>query len=218
MSPEFGLLNFGIGFAYTLVAVIFCFLIYFRTRELYGLTKHKGIMYFRDAFLFLGLSYIIAFVFSLLFLSAVAFDFFIPMEMMAILFILPLGYFSTICIFYLVLSNLWKNFDNRKLLIIGHSFAILLSIISFITRSHFMIIYMQCALLAIAVILTLSMPKEKKKFSQAKALYLLVAALWLINLLIIDQKHMPFEASIFFELVSLGVFFAIYHKVSKWAK
>ena len=49
---------FSFELVYTVIAVIFCMAIYFKTKESYELTKYEGIKYFRDAFLFLGLSYL----------------------------------------------------------------------------------------------------------------------------------------------------------------
>ena len=216
--PHFNPLIFSTEFLFAVIAVVFCFLIYFRTRESYALTKYKGIKYFRDAFLFFGLSYFVRFLFSLFFLSRIAFDFILPRNMFVPFFILLLGYFSTAGIFYLVLSLIWKRFKNRNLLILGHGVAVLLSLVSFITKSHLILLYFQSALLIIAVIMSSAM-RGRKKISQIRILYFLVALLWLINLWIIDRrKPFSFEMEIFFELVSLAAFIAIYYKISKWVK
>ena len=208
---------FSTELIFTIIAVGFCLLIYFKTREIYELTKYNGIKYFRDAFLFFGLSYVLRFLFSLVLLSTIAFDFIIPRDMFVPIFILPLGYFSTIGIFYLVFSSIWKRFSNKNLLILGHSVAILLSAMSFITRSHLILLVFQSALLIAAVVLSRVMHKDKKKISQTRILYLLVALLWLINLWVIGPKRRPFsfEIQIFFELISLAVFIFINYKISK---
>ena len=101
---------FGIELGFTVIAVIFCFLIYFKTKEIYELTKYKGIRYFRGAFLFFGLSYVMRFLFSLVLLSRIAFDFFLPRHLIMPLFILPLGYLSTVGIFYLI----FPTFDSQR--------------------------------------------------------------------------------------------------------
>jgi hypothetical protein len=202
---------------FTVISLLFCFLIYFRTKESYELTKYKGLMYFRDAFLFFGFSYLLRFLFEFVpFLRAV--DFILPRSMFAILLILPLGYFSTIGIFYLLFGLVWKNFKNMHMLVFGHTTAILLSVVSFLTRSHMILLYLQCVLLVTAIILGFA-AHIGKKVSGIKILYVLVAGLWLINLLVIDSpRHLPPEAQIFFQFVSLAVFFIIYHKISKWVK
>jgi len=210
---------FGTELVFTIIAFIFCFAIYYKTRESYELTKHAGIRYFRDAFLFFGLSYIMRFLFSLVLFSRMAFDFFIPREMFVPLFILPLGYLSTIAIFYLIFSLVWKRVNNQKILILGHLIAILLPLLAFLTRTPMLLLYMQTALLMIAILLVFLIRKGKKRLSKTKILYLLVFGLWLINLFIIDSKRpFPPEIEILFRAVSLIVFVMIYYKVNKWAR
>jgi hypothetical protein len=202
---------------FTIIAVIFCFLIFFKTRESYELTKYKGLMYFRDAFLFFGLSYLTRFITSLMFFYR-TFNFHFPREIFGPITILPLGYFSTIGIFYLVFSVAWKRFNNRGMLILAHGLAIIMSVIAFATRSSLMLLYMQCGLLAVAVILVLA-SGSKKIMSKSKMLYILTAILWLINLFIIDPGH-PLHPMLrdLFQFLSIAVFGVIYVKLSKWLK
>ena len=210
---------FGTELVFTVIAFVFCFLIYYKTREIYELTKYEGIKYFRNSFFFFGLSYILRFLFSLVFLSRVAFDFILPRGIIIPFLILPLGYFSTIGIFYLIFSSLWKKFKSKNLLIFGHGVAILLSAISFFTRSHLILLIFQSALLILGVVLSSVMHKREKKLSQIRILYLLVSLLWLINLWIIGRlRPFSFEINIFFELISIAVFVAIYYKISKWIR
>src|SRR3989344_830716 len=179
--------DFGIDLLFTIIAVVSCFLIYFKTKESYELTKYEGIRYFRQAFLFFGLSYLFRFALSIVVFSRIAFDVFIPRTMFLPLFILLIGYFSTTGIFYLIFGSIWHKFDSKKLLIFGHGTAIILSIISFFTRSHLILIYLQCLLLIIAIVLNFIISRQGRKISRIKVLYALVAVLWLINLLIIDR-------------------------------
>jgi len=204
---------------FTVIAVVFCFVIYFRTKESYELTKYEGIRYFRGAFLFFGLSYLLRFVFGLLRFSTIAFDVIIPRQMFAFLFILPLGYFSTVGILYLIFGSVWKKFNNKKMLLIGHLAAVLLTIISFVTRSPRTLLWLQTALLVLAVVLVFFLHKKDKKITGMKLLYILVSMLWLINMWIIDERRpFPFEVEIVFRAVSLVVFIIIYHKISKWVR
>ncbi|MBU0461302.1 MAG: hypothetical protein KJ574_01815, partial [Nanoarchaeota archaeon] len=163
------------GLVFTILAVIFCFLIYFKTRESYQLTKYKGLQYFRGAFLFFGLSYVLRFLFSLVILSSRVFDIFMPRGMSMPFLIMLLGYFSTIGIFYLIFCSIWKKFNNKHMLILGHSVAVVLSIVSFITRSHFILLALQCILLIVAIILSFVMHKKGRKRSNMRGLYVLVA-------------------------------------------
>jgi hypothetical protein len=217
--PFFNPAELIIELVFTLIAVFFCFVIYFKTAESYRLTKHKGIQYFRDAFLFFGLSYIIRFLFSPVILSRPALDYILPRGMSIILFILPLGYFSTIAIFYLLYSTIWKRFDNFWMVYTGHAVAILLPLAAFIMRSQKMLLYLQTALLVIVAIISIVPKKDEKRISQTKMLYLFICLLWLINLWVIDSvRHIPHEAKIVFQVISLAVFISIYYRVYKWIK
>lgn len=218
MAPPhlfFGPLVFGTELAFTVIAVAFCFLIYFKTRESYELTRYVGIRYFRDAFLFFGLSYALRFLFGM------GFAFGLPHAMLVLLLILLLGYFSTIGIFYLIFSAVWKRYRNdMDLLVTGHGVALLMSGISFITRSPLILLYLQYSLLVVAVTLGIFLPgKTGSVLSQTKILYLLVALLWLLNLPGAGPRRpFPPEMEIFFQAISLIVFVVIYSKVSKWIK
>jgi len=218
-QPFFDPIMFGLELVFTIAAFIFCVLIFYKTREIYNLTKHKGIRYFRDAFLFFGLSYVLRFLFSIILVSRIAFDFILPRYFFMPTFILIMGYFSTMAIFYIIFSSVWKNFDNRILVILGHSVSILLSVICFLTESHMMLFFLQLVLLIIAAMLILAMRKDGKKSFQTKGLYLLTLVLWLINLFITGgrQPHF-FEIGLFFQIISLIVFAVIYIKVSKWTR
>lgn len=211
--------------AFTLIATILCFLIFFKTKESYNLTKHDGIRYFRDAFLLFGISYILRFILELIFISGVAFDFIIPREMFGPLFILGVGYVSTVGLWYLIFSSIWKSFSRKSLMIVGHSTALVLSLISFFLHSHLIILYVQFILLIIGIVLIFTTGTKNKKLSQTKILYILTAFLWLINLFVIDKNgpHRMFGAwgiwiDTFFQIISIIVLFIIYHKILHWLK
>ncbi len=218
-APMFDPWIFGSELVFTVVAVAFCAAIYFRTRESYSLTKHEGIGYFRDAFLFFGLAYLMRFLLSVVFLSGMAFETPSGRDLLMPLFILPLGYFSTVAIFYLVFSTVWHHFDNRKMLVFGHTVAILLSLASFFARSPELLTYLQLALLAVALVSVFLIRKEEKRMTQTKLLYTLVFGLWLLNLWVTGRHHpFPEPVETLFLIVSLLVFVIIYFRVSKWAR
>jgi hypothetical protein len=223
MPPFFGPTEFLTGavsgLLFTIIAFVFCLLIYLRTKESYELTRHKGILYFRNAFLFLGLSYLLRFIFDLAHLSRFIFDFILPREVFVPLFILPLSYLSTMGIFYLLFSISWKRFDSRYMELMSHLFALALALASIITGSPFVLLILQCTLLLIVVAMSLAM-HIAGRVSKVKLLYLLVALLWLINLLVIDRgrPHFPFAVELVFQLASLAVFAVLYSRITKWIR
>ena len=141
---------FGMELLFAVIIFVLCLIIYLKTKESYQLTKHRGIKYFRDAFLFFGISYLVRFSFML---AKLFFDIRLFRGELGSLFILPLGYLSTIAIFYLGLSIVWRKFNTKYLIFFSHTTAVLLAITSFITRSHLILIYIQSLFLIITVIL-----------------------------------------------------------------
>ncbi len=205
---------FGIELLFTIIIFVLGLIIYFKTKESYELTNHKGIKFFRSAFLFFGISYLVRFIFML---SRIFFDIRLFRGEVGPLFILPLGYLSTIAIFYLGLSILWKKFNVKYLVILSHTIAVLLSVASFITRSHLVLIYIQSLFIIIAIVLILINYKKKK--NSTRVIYILIFIFWLINLwAIAPGKLLLMEYKILFHLISTGLFGIVYYKISKWLK
>jgi len=217
MYPMFDPAKSLIDFVFTSIAVVFCFMIYHKTKELYELTRYQGIRYFREAFLFFGLSYIVRFLFSLVLVSREQFDLMLPRGMFIPLFIIPLGYLSTMAIFYLLLSLVWKQVDARSMIRWGHVVAIALPIIAFATRSHHLLLGLQSLLLVAALFFVFHLRRFSRRFTRVRVLYLLMFGLWLLSLWAVDpMPRASILVKVVLQLVSLIVFIAIYRKISKW--
>lgn len=211
--------RFGTEILYTLVIVLLCFGIYLKTRESYNLTKHKGIKYFRDAFLFFGLSYLIRVIGVFLNFSQKLIGLDISRGPMFFWMLIPVSYFSTIAILYLIYSSTWKKIGNKLLLVLSHLLALFLSIVTFLTRSPHILLYIQSGLLVFAVALAFLTTKKNKKKIQTKLFYFLISVSWLFNIWIVSTKRMfPFEIKIILQLISVIVFLIMYYKVNKWVK
>jgi len=205
---------------YTLVISLICLMIFLKTKDAYNLTKHKGIMYFRDAFLLLGLAYIMRLIFGIVNFSTSLFQIWIPRNIIFPSILLILSYLSTTGIIYLIYSSIWKKVQNHNVLLIGHLIAIIVAVISFYTRSHELLIGLQIILLIILVLGNMFSNKKKKIFSQAKILHILIAVFWLMNLWLIIPKSMFYnlEVKMILQIISIGVFTFIYYRVLKWLK
>ncbi|MBC8494928.1 hypothetical protein H8D36_02125 [archaeon] len=211
--------NFGTQIVYTIIIFIICFLIYFKTKEAYSLTKHRGIKYFRDAFLFFGLAYLVRFLMEIVFFSTRGSHLFIPRFYLFPIILMLIGYLSTIAILNLVFSISWKKINNHYLLLVGHIIAVVLAVVTFLTRSHDILAYLQLALLIVALVINFVSKKKKKKFCKNNVLYTLILIFWVVNLwIILPRKFLSLELKLVFEIVSLVVFIIIYFKVLKWLK
>lgn len=208
----------GIELFYTLIIIILCFVIYYKTEEMYNLTKYNGIKYFRYAFLFFGLSYLSRIFIHLIKLSIFAFDFIIPHQFVFPIFMIPVGYFSTMAILFLTYSLIWKKFKFNKFIKIANILAIVISISAFMYHTPFILSFIQLPLIFILLYILLKKHSNKKK-NNTLTLYFLIAIFWIISLFTVGPKRLiPFQVIITLKLISIVIFVTIYNKVSKWIK
>lgn len=202
---------------YTLIIVCFCFIIYYKTKGVFELTKHQGINYFRKTFLFLGLAYAARFAVHLFSLSTIVLDYRIPRGTPMLLSLVLTGYLSTMAIFFLVFSVLWKKKkETRYFTLISNATAAGISIAALLSKEFFIIYVMQMVLLLFAI--ALSQTKKKTRgLSQMKFVYLLILVFWFVSIALLGPKRgIPFELQTFLQVVSLGIFAFIYYRVEKW--
>ena len=219
INPFFDPMRFGTEIIYTVIIVLFCFLVYFKTREIYDLTKYKGIKFFRYAFLFFGLAYASRLFLHFLLVGNITFDLDLSRRIIMPFSSLIVAYFSTMAIFYLVYSTIWKRIKYRHFMVFSSLIAISIALIAFISRSPIIVSLIQLILLVFAVIVSFEIHKKIKKISHIRILYLLIFVFWLVNLFVLGPKRfMPFEIKLFFQIISTVVFFLIYYRVSKWLK
>ena len=90
------------GELFSIIVITLCLVIYFKTKKVFDLTKHKGINYFRMAFLFLAIAYSIRLVSRILMLLGIVIDVYIlPGYLVFPAFLVLIGYSSTMAIIYL---------------------------------------------------------------------------------------------------------------------
>lgn len=201
------------------VALVLCVLIYFKTKEVFDLTKHKGIEYFRDAFLLFGLAYLMKFLFGVFAAAEPILDLDLPRRFMFHLFMFPMGIFSTSAILFLIGSVSWGKFTfkHQKAVIIGSS--IILAFISFWFRSHFFLLAFQILLLIVGIVFVAFFQNAKKAFSKQKLLYYSVSVLWLLNLLALAKPGFgKGPISWIVSVASIAAFAFVYYKVTKWLR
>jgi len=189
MRPFFSPMGFGTELIYTLIIVFFCFLVYFKTREIYNLTKHKGIFYFRNTFLFFGLAYASRLFLHLLMIGRIAFDYVVPRMALMPFSHLIVAYFSTMALLYLAYSLIWKKIKVEHFLIFANIIAIFIAVVAFFLRNPMIVSLIQLLLLLITLLIIIK--KNSKKISKIKALYFLIALFWLLNLflrLVLNQQ------------------------------
>jgi hypothetical protein len=219
MPPPFLPMGFWIEIAYTALIFVFCLMVYFKTKEAYDLTKHKGIQFFRYAFLFFGLAYasrlVIYLVMAGSFFDVEAFP---PFRELGPVSHLVTAYFSTLAILYLTFSTIWKRFNAEQFITFANIVAIFVALIAFIFHSPAVVSLTQAILLALTIILSSRSYKEHR--AKMYGLYLLIAIFWVASLFLVNdpKNFLPFELKLGLQALSISVFSIIYYRVAKWTK
>lgn len=211
----------GLEMMYSFIIIACSIMIYFGTRELYELSKHKGIKYFRKSFLFFAIAYGFR---SLIKYVTLNLDIPRILEVYPRAFYFGLGkftllvfmYFSAMAIFYLLYSVIWEKCEKQKFKTIPfHILAIIIAIIT----THFAntIIYLGINLfLLMFLILTFKLSKKqhtKKKKSSLHVIYTLMFFFWTINILDILIPDFLRTFQLIMYMFSAGIFLSMLYKV-----
>ncbi len=210
-------LGFGTELLYSFVIIVCSLMIYFGVKELYELSSHKGIKYFRQAFLFFAIAYFFrSFIrFLLIFL-----DIDDMLEFQSKLFggvtLFLFMYFSLMAIFYLLYSFMWKEWEGKNKLWIFRGVALFVSLLTMGSRSreiHTGLLLLM--LIGIIVYMAYHNSIIKKKKSRLYLIYTLLFIFWILNIMDILVPPMMEMFRLLIYLVSLGVFLLVFYKVIK---
>jgi len=209
----------GVELFVSTIVIVLCLSIYFKTKDMFRLTRHKGIDYFRNTFVFLAGAYFFRFVFLLIMLSKFTLDLHFRGRIFNPLFLVIISYFSTMAIISLFLSISWKKIKIKGIDTLTHVVAVTVAVLAFITREPLIIIISQAILLLVTALLSLRPHKKSKKFSKLFAIYILLFLFWIVGLIPLGSRRLiPCEFNIAGQIIALIVFIIIYYKVSKWIK
>jgi len=208
--------NLWVDAVYTLLIILVCGIIYIKTRELYELTGHKGIGYFRNVFLFFAISYLFNF---LIITPNNARGTSIPNVLLLSIFFITI-YASTIAISYLVYSVLWKKthkgfFGKQWPIFI---IAFIIALIPVLFQKTLLFVIIQAALFIFAVIMSFfnnKRSKAKKGFSKLYFIYILLFVFWILNTFATALPPFFLQIKVFVYLISLILFIIIVWGVLK---
>jgi hypothetical protein len=204
--------NNGLEVFSLLIIIISCIWIFYKTKELQKLSSHKGIIYFRRAFLFFGISFLI--IFYNFVQRIIIGQGLIPADVIFNLYI----YFNLVAILYLLLSLIWKFFD-QEFFIYLISFIIVTLGRGFFQGPEFMIL-LQIFLGLVFSYLILTKFKQTKTYQQKQMLiiYILLVIFWILSgvglrfthILQIDRDLIP--------IIKAAIFLFIVFKINKRLK
>lgn len=206
----------GIEILYSFVIITCSLMIYLGTKELYDITRHRGIRYFRLTFLFFALAYffrsfikILIIYFGKQELAIIA-----PLIFWKLPFVLFM-YFSVMAIFYLLYSVLWKRLKHNGIYIFHIAAASIAILVTFLKNNLNLVLVVNLLLFVfiVCVVYISYRQSEKKKSLNLYAVYLLLCAFWILNIvdILIPNFFSSFQLLIY--LASVGVFLGIVYKV-----
>lgn len=194
-----------------LIIILVCFLIFIKTREIYNLSGHRGIGFFRTGFFFFGIGAIIN-------LMHIIFIFFkIHRELgfnMKIIFIFA-SIFTLIGLLYLLFSLFSKKIKNDYF---SYIFIPIIFLIFLFIKDRYLIslIHIILTIIIIGIIFYLRYKNNNKKFiSKIFLIYILLFIFWFLN----SIRFWIFDSIIFsrevLSLINCFIFIYIYYLFKK---
>jgi len=202
----------GIEILYFILIVGICLVIYFKTKEIYELTRHRGIFFFRNVMLYFALSYFFR-MFHVL-IPIIKEYFYLPPNIGRFSLIL-VGYFSTIAILSIGLSVLSKKvkYENHYLVLLTHYIALLFTFVVFYFKSNKIMMLIQTVLFMGIIILVLINNSTKISFNRIS--YILLFFFWVLNVLTFSRLMVPINIRTILYGISVLIFFSILYRVNK---
>lgn len=174
---------------YALAIGLICTIIVVKTNRLFQLSLHQGIRYFRNAFLFYGLAFIIRYLGGAMFFSSyLGSSYFFTIKILFEFFLVMAG-------FFLLYSLLWKKFEvvgkgafsslfNSKILIF-YAMAFMIVVADSIWKTYSFMFFSQILLFFIAAIISYLNYKKNGKQHKFLKFYFVAMVLsliaWMLN-------------------------------------
>ena len=221
--------GFGLEILYTFIIILASLMIYIATKEIYNLTKHKGIKYFRQGFLFFAIAY-----FFRSFIKFIILHFNLTkildlqLKELGILTLFAFIYFSSMAIFYLLYSVLYKKLDKNQddqessKIYIFHILAIAIALTITLFKNPLAYLIINLIFLALILIMVYYAKssikdkiKTKNKHNYLYTTYILLFIFWILNILDILIPEFLRTTQLFIYLASITIFMTILYKVLK---
>lgn len=202
---------------YFLIVAGLSLAIFYRTRDIYSLSKHRGVFHFRNIFLYFSMAYF----FILFIISVQLYSWFpysrIPLVNQGIL--LLFGYFSTMAILSIGATVLIRNIKVGNTHFNGflHVAAILISVLTFITASPEIMVMIQLLIMLgsfLAVLLRRRTKRKLPSMTQNRITYLLLMVFWIASVLALSRGFF-FIIKVGLYAISSLIFLWIYLRVKK---
>lgn len=206
---------------YGLIITLFCAVIVLKADRLFKISNHNGIRYFRNAFFFYGIAFLIRFFFGEIFLFS-SYNFIIS---------LAFEFFLIVAGFFLIHSLLWRRFYKIEkryssslfspITLVFYCIALVIVFLDFFWNGYFLLFASQVIIFILASIISYNnyLQKPGKPFPKYYFLAMVLSLLaWLLNslaALILDWNR---GVLIWVYLLNIFIFFLFLLGVIKFTK
>jgi len=177
---------------YTLIITSICMIIFLKTDRFFRLSLHNGIRYFRNAFLFFGIGFLVRYILGLFSDFSIA-----NADIVKIIF----EYFMIMAGFFLLYSLVWKKFASKNeyssifnsKITLFNIMAIVLALLDEVWQTYNFMFFSQIIIFSyISVISLINYLKKSEKFKFLKFYFigmLLIFSAWILNFLAASVFH-----------------------------
>jgi hypothetical protein len=203
-----------VNLAYFALIALLSIGIYFETRATYAFSQHRGIGYFKNAFLFFGLIYACRFYVSIVGFSQglVGGDLYVSLRSVGVFMV---SYFSVLAILNLMASFSWKelgvlpdNFLNVLALLVS-------CIVFFVRLPSVFLVFGLVAALFLALKAYDSYRNGKAIFTRMFLVYMLLVFFWFYDLVPLTQEILSPVLLLAGYVASVGVFAYLNYRMKK---
>ena len=210
--------------AYTLIIGIICFLIVLRTHWLFKISSHQGIRYFRNAFFFYGLAFVMRYFLGIFYFLEE------PYWLYQFLMRGVFEFFLIMAGFSLLYSLVWKKFEPERGIhsslfnlrfAIFYLLALIVVILDYLWETYFFMFLLQIILFIPASIISYA-KYRKSKGNGLLRLYFVVIVLnllaWVANFLVATFFNWQREGVISIYVLNILIFFLFLYGVMNATK
>ena len=208
----------GAELIYSFVIVVCSIMIYYATKEVYELSSYKGIRYFRQAFIFFAIAYFFRYsikFFTILLNLGRTMN--LSPHFIGDISLFIFLYASSMAVFYLLYSVMWKKWSHDKLKIFFFNLiAFVIAMIGTFLRSFETDIILNSVLLIFIIVVLLVAYKDSKNKQKGKSLFIIYVLLFFFYVLNIIDVLLPKFLQLYqilIYLISTLLFMIILYKV-----
>ena len=205
---------------YALAISLICGIIVVRTDRFYRLSMHQGIRYFRNAFLFYGIGFLIRYFFGVF--TDLNLDYYYVLK--------PLfEYFFVMAGFFLLYSLIWRRFESAKekyfsslfnaKILIFHVMAVLIAVIDVLWQTYYFMFISQILIFLFVSILSFVHFRRDKGKHRFPGFYFFITLIglagWVLNFLAESYLNWDRQVLIFVGIADILFFILFLYGVAR---